>query len=170
MHGLAPGLNVGEQRHDGLAQRGKKRITGRWSGPSRTGQARPHTGRGREQNNAQPGGQPRSFQIRRKQAEIIRALALTQTGMLWLQSLVKAAYSSAGIFAISSYWRCSWRTSACSLLGLGLGGSLLQQGSGVCVDKQLKAGAAQHLAGLGRPSALPSGATVSASKSTVLSA
>ena len=27
--------------------------------------------------------------------------------------------------------------------------ALLQQGSGVCVDKQLKAGAAQHLAGLG---------------------
>jgi len=63
--------------------------------------------------------------------------------------LVKAAYSSAGIRAISSYRRCKLRTSVELLLGLGVGSGLLQKGGGAVVDQQVKAGAAQNLGGLG---------------------
>ena len=96
-----------------------------------------------------PAGGHDFFQIRRKQAEIVRALGLDPD-----RDALVAKLGEGGV--LLSRDLCNFIVLALQLadlglllLGLGLGGSLLQQGSGVCVDKQLKAGAAQHLAGLG---------------------
>ena len=96
-----------------------------------------------------PAGGHDFFQIRRKQAEIVRALGLDPD-----RDALVAELGEGGV--LLSRDLCNFIVLALQLadlglllLGLGLGGSLLQQGGGVCVDKQLKAGAAQHLAGLG---------------------
>lgn len=77
-HGLAPGLNVGEQRHDGLAQRGKKRIA-LGDGQALLVPVKPDLIRvavGGKIMRLRPAGGHDFFQIRRKQAEIVRALGL----------------------------------------------------------------------------------------------
>ena len=150
-HGLAPGLNVGEQRHDGLAQRGKKRIA-LSDRQALLVPVKPDLIRvavGGKIMRLRPAGGHDFFQIRRKQAEIVRALGLDPD-----RDALVAKLGEGGV--LLSRDLCNFIVLALQLadlglllLGLGLGGSLLQQGGGVCVDKQLKAGAAQHLAGLG---------------------
>ena len=95
-------------------------------------------------------------------------LALVQAGTLWLHSLVKAAYSSAGIRAISSYWRL--RTSARSCSVSASAAASFKRAAVPSLTSRSKLARLKTSVASARPSALPSGATVSASKSMTVMA
>ena len=97
-------------------------------------------------------------------------LALVQAGTLWLHSLVKAAYSSAGIRAISSYWRCKLRTSARSCSVSASAAASFKRAAVPSLTSRSKLARLKTSVASARPSALPSGATVSASKSMTVMA
>ena len=150
-HGLAAGLDVRQQRDDGFAQRREKFIA------LGNGQAllvavqqdligvavrRKIPGLGAS-------GGDELFQIRREQAEIVRALGLGPGGHALAAQLGEGGVLVGGDPGDLVVLALQIADLGALLLGLGVGSGLLQKGGGAVVDQQVKAGTAQNLGGLG---------------------
>ena len=150
-HGLAPRLNVGQQRHDRLAQGGKKLVALRDRQtmlvpvkPDLVGVAV-----GREILRLRAAGGNDLFQIGCEDREVVGALRLDPDGDAPVAELREGSVLVGGNFCDLVVPALQLADFGAFLLGLGLGGGLFQKGGGIVVDKQVEAGTAEHLAGLG---------------------
>ena len=149
--GSAAGADIGQQRHDGLAQRGKKFIA-LGNGQAMFVLVQQHfvgVAVGRKIAGLRTAGGNDFFQIRRKHAEIIGALGFDPGGDALLGQLGKGGVLVGRNFGDLVVGALQFAYLGTLLLGLGVLCGLAQQGGGVIVDQQVKVGAAQHLAGFG---------------------